>query len=643
MATSGRMQGNSLNIGGNGGQYYFIDWSLSGQNIGGNYSSISWSAYFHYNNADAQLDNGNANLSGSRWSNGGRVKNFAGTFTTRNHKVAGGSFNLGHNSAGAQNISVSGGIDVYQTGRSSGSASWSLPTIPRNAKITGGSSTINDEQNPTLTWSNPARTAMTTLQAAIYNSAGTVAAFPYTNVSKTGSSYTFNLSEAQRNIIRGWAANSKSIVVRMYLRNVIGGVDERPYRNLTVNIVGGEPTFSDFVYQDTNAATTAITGSNQILVQNKSSLQVTVPVADKATPNKQATMKTYGFTIGGHSSSANWSNTADVVRNIGAVSDVYGLQTLSVKAIDSRGNSKTVNKTLTILPYASPGFYGSVSVNYSNDFDAGDGLTVNLFDDTVLGSISPMTLGSTDKNSVISLRYDMAKDVAGFTGTFTSIPFTLEPGTGMVKIDKAWLESSILSRMNSMGANNTVRWHVLFEIQDALETQYYTVSIDVGRPFFRIGADGRLYYKEIEFFRTFSGEASFYYPSLLAVGSAGTWTNSTPTATRPGGWSMFVNSSSPAVDNICYIDFYVPAGSYSITWFFDGNNASGQIELNLDNQIIIGTLDTYRATAGEVSATSPTYNFLDGATYRMFFRVAGKHASSSSYQCRLLGMRLNRS
>lgn len=280
MATSGRMQGNSLNIGGQGGQYYFIDWSLSSQSIGNNQSSISWNAYFHYNNADAQLDNGNANLSGSRWSNGGRVKNYAGTFTTRNHKVAGGSFNLGHNSAGAQSISVSGGIDVYQTGRSSGSSSWSLPTIPRNASITGGSSSINDTQNPTLNWSNPAGSAMTTLQAGIYNSAGSVAAFPYTNVSKTASSYTFNLSEAQRDIIRGWAANSKSIVVRMYLRNVIGGVDERPYRNLTVNIIGGEPTFSEFEYKDTNSATVAVTGSDQILIQNKSTLQATVPVAD---------------------------------------------------------------------------------------------------------------------------------------------------------------------------------------------------------------------------------------------------------------------------------------------------------------------------------------------------------------------------
>ena len=40
MATSGRMQGNSLTIGGQGSQYYFIDWSMSGQ--------ISWQPLFYF-------------------------------------------------------------------------------------------------------------------------------------------------------------------------------------------------------------------------------------------------------------------------------------------------------------------------------------------------------------------------------------------------------------------------------------------------------------------------------------------------------------------------------------------------------------------------------------------------------------------
>ena len=652
MATSGRMQGNSLTVGGQGSQYYFIDWSRPSRNIGGNYSSISWNAYFHYTNADAQLDNGNANLSGSRWSNGGRVKNFAGTYTTRNHHVAGGSFNLGHNSAGKKNIDVSGGISVYQTGRSSGSQSWALPDIPRNASITGGSSTINDTQNPTLNWSNPAGSAMSILQVGLYNTAGTIAAFPYTNVSKTGSSYTINLSEAQRNVIRGWAANSKSIKVRMYLRNEIGGVDQRPFRELTVNIINGEPTFSDFDYKDTNSATVAVTGSDQILIQNKSTLQATVAVADKATANKQATMKTYGFTIGGYSASSNWSNTNDVVHNVGVVSDVFGLQNLSVKALDSRGNSTSVTKPIEILPYTSPGFYGGMMIKYANDFDISDGIDVELFNNNVLGSVSPLTLSGTDINSVSELSFDVAKDSGGYTGTPVSIAFTQAPGTGEITVDAGVLATAIQTKMNGLVSDNTVRWSVLFKIVDKLEPQYFTSTIDVGRPFFRIGADGRLYYKEIEFFETFSGRSDKYYPALQAYSVSGSnWVRAGASGYM-GGWGMLINSEtifggSAAGSNgdEWTIDCYIPAGVYVFSVYFFGSPGGARIDLTVNGIYSLGTgFDTYNAGGNADKVfTSGAINVLDGATYTLNGKVNGRNAANTiDYRNGVFGVKIQR-
>ena len=651
MATSGRMQGNSLTIGGQGSQYYFIDWSMSGQSISGNHSSISWNAYFHYTNADAQLDNGNANLSGSRWSNGGRVKNFAGTYTTRNHHVAGGSFNLGHNSAGAQNISVSGGIDVYQTGRSSGSQSWSLPTIPRNASITGGSSTINDTQNPTLNWSNPAGSAMSILQVGLYNSAGTIAAFPYTNVSKTGSSYTISLSEAQRNVIRGWAANSKSIVVRMYLRNEIGGVDQRPYRNLTVNIINGEPTFSDFDYKDTNTNTIAVTGSDQILIQNKSTLQATVAVADRAIANKQATMKTYGFTIGGYSASSNWSNTNDVVHNVGVVSDVFGLQNLSVKALDSRGNSTSVTKPIEILPYASPGFYGGMMIKYANDFDVSDGIDVELFNNNVLGSVSPLTFGGTDINSVSELTFDVAKGGGAYTGSPVSIAFTQALGTGEITVDAGVLATAIQTKMNGLVSDNTVRWSVLFKIVDKLETQYFTSTIDVGRPFFRIGADGRLYYKEIEFFETFAGRSDLYYSSIQAYPNTGAnWTNIGAQG-YIGGWCILSNSNKPlggpgggSNGDEWWMDVYIPAGVYRFVFYMWGGVGGAKIDFTANGiYSIITGYDTYATGFDDKVAISGNISVLDGATYTIRGKVNGRNAANTTdYINGLLGIKVQR-
>ena len=130
MATSGRMQGNSINIGGNGNNFYFIDWQLASQNQGGNYSTINWQAYMHYNSADAQLDNGIANLAGAtRWSNGGRVYNFASNYTTRDMFIASGSFTIGHDQYGNATLYVDGGITAYSGNRTEGSAAWALPSL----------------------------------------------------------------------------------------------------------------------------------------------------------------------------------------------------------------------------------------------------------------------------------------------------------------------------------------------------------------------------------------------------------------------------------------------------------------------------------------------------------------------------------
>lgn len=137
MATSGTIQGNGVNIGGNGGNYFFINWQLAGQDINGNYSVINWQAYFHYNGADAQLDNGFVDAAGARrWTNGGRIYNYQGNFSTRNLALASGSFNVGHDGAGNGSFGIGGSVVVFGSGSSGASQGFSLPTIPRYANIT---------------------------------------------------------------------------------------------------------------------------------------------------------------------------------------------------------------------------------------------------------------------------------------------------------------------------------------------------------------------------------------------------------------------------------------------------------------------------------------------------------------------------
>lgn len=438
MATSGQMKGDTI---GNG-NYIYINWELDSQSISGNSSKISWSCYYHWNMSDAQLDNGNAYLSGSRWDNGGRVYNYSGNISTRNMKLASGSFTLGHNSDGTKSLSVSGSITEYGAGTSNGSKSFSLPTIPRNATITGGTSTMNDEQNPTLTWSNPAGSAIDTLQGAIYRTDGSTALFPYTNLSQTGSSYTFALTTDQRNTLRSWMANTNSLQLRMYLRSVIGGEDERPYRTITVSLVNGNPTFDDaepLTYADTNAATVAVTGDNQKIVQNISDLVATI---GSATPKKYATIANYKVTIG---------TETQTVTSPGAIDfDTVNLTEdtpITVVVTDSRGNTATYSRTVSILPWQPP--RAVVSAARVNNYE----------DDTTVKAdvtIDPVNGG----NAITSLKVRYKKTDA-----------------------VTWSEKSIASGVeDEITIDKLFQWNVQFVVVDQFGSTTYNLLVSKGIP-----------------------------------------------------------------------------------------------------------------------------------------------------------------
>ena len=217
---SGRMTGNHVSISGRGGQYFFIDWQLAGQSIANNTSTINWQAKFHYNLADAQLDNGSASLSGSRWSNGGRVRNFAAEFRTRDVTLASGSFTVGHNADGTHTMSVSGGVDVYQSGRSSGSQSFSLPTIPRNSQVTAPSSvTLGDPVQITTNRKSSSFTHTITLR--LHNGSGTV----LQTINSVGASTTWTPSPAQITQMQNAIPNTNSLTLHITQRNNQVGQD----------------------------------------------------------------------------------------------------------------------------------------------------------------------------------------------------------------------------------------------------------------------------------------------------------------------------------------------------------------------------------------------------------------------------------
>lgn len=113
---------------------------------------------------------------------------------------------------------------------------------------------------------------------------------------------------------------------------------------------GSGPVFSDFSARDANDATAAVTGDRSMLVRGYSALQITVPVAGRATSPSGASIVRYIAACGEKSVQAAWSADTDVVLSLGAAES----GSVSVAAVDSRGQQTVVTHLITLIPYTPP-------------------------------------------------------------------------------------------------------------------------------------------------------------------------------------------------------------------------------------------------------------------------------------------------
>ena len=362
------------------------------------------------------------------------------------------SFTVNHNADGTGSATIYWKWGVNSSwGRvqnPSGSFNITLPTIPRQANITSAPD-FNDTGNPTIQYNNQAGNSVSSLQARIENSAGTLAYVDYRDISKTGSSYTFNLTEAERNVLRNATPNSNTLTVKFVVKTVIGSNTFWSTVNKTMTIVNGNPTFTNnqLSYQDTNNSIVAITGNNQHIVRNNSNLKVTYT---GATANKGASISRYEISFNGSTQTKYQADTIDYgTVNISADLDVQ------VKAIDSRGNSTTISKTITILDWVLPS--AVIEAQRVNNYEDDTNLKVNV------------TISSVDsKNAIESIKYRYKKVSDTNYGSYTTIN---NNQTYQISIDKLYA------------------WNFQFVINDKFGQTTYNITIAKGMPIMFIDID----------------------------------------------------------------------------------------------------------------------------------------------------------
>ena len=318
-------------------------WSAT-QSTAGNYSDITcthklvcastYALYIDGRTNTCTVDGTAKSFSSPAISTGGGETITLGTTTHRVYHNADGSksctittvFNMQADIVGTwvSNITASGTI--------------TLNSIPRQAQITGANN-FNDEQNPYFTFSNAGgfqMSAYLSFAGQTINRAGLGNA--------TSGSYTFALTEAERNQLRNATPNSNTMTVTYGLKTVISGTTYTHTLNKTMTIVNASPTAPTLAYQDTNSTTTAITGNNQRIIRNKSTLRA---IIGTATANKGASISSYSTTINGVTKTGNGN------QDFGTINTANNVELIcTVK--DSRGNSAQIKKTVIIDDWQSP-------------------------------------------------------------------------------------------------------------------------------------------------------------------------------------------------------------------------------------------------------------------------------------------------
>ena len=334
MATSGTVKTNTKY-----GSYFWVKWEISGnQSIAGNKTTIAWSCGLtpgeqYYTNAikmSAVVINGKTVYSGGTYSD---ITDY------KDHTFASGTLDIPHNNDGSKTFTISAFSGwLYGNGDYTASAeSFALPAIPRAATITSAPN-FTDVDNPAIAYANPAGSAVSALDVCI-SLTGSASDIAYRAVSTSGGSYTFQLTNAERAVLRNNTTLTRKVV--FLLRTKIGSTYyyDTVERTFTVtNNAATRPSEAIAV-----APVSALSAPfNALYIQGRTQAKITHTASGKF----GATIKQYSASVEGKAYSGKTA-TSNALQTPGVL-------TITGKATDSRGFSATASKTVTVLAYNTP-------------------------------------------------------------------------------------------------------------------------------------------------------------------------------------------------------------------------------------------------------------------------------------------------
>lgn len=432
MATSGTFKTSSYE-----GACLQFDWALKKQSTANNQSVISWtlkgagikSGYWYMAGPFKCTVNGTVVYQSST-----RIKLYTGTL------VASGELAIGHDTNGSKSFSAYAEYAIYTSAvNCKGSDSWSLPDIGRASQ-------------PSLnTWPNnsPDFNIGDTIVVHM-NRKSTV--FTHTVVLKLGSySYTIG-TDVTDNISLDTDRIASNLYAQMPDSNEMEGeIVVTTYSGSTeigtsscaiiAHVVNSNPTF-DVAYSDSNSKTVAITGDNQHIIRNNSTLKISVSNAQAL---NSATLKSITAVVNGNAYAGTLNGSTGTI-NVGVINVSYDTE-VTVKLTDSRGNEGIRKITVLVYDWTLPS--AIIKLNRKSNYYSESILNVNA------------NYASIGGKNEVTIKYRTKKVANSTYSTYTTIQDNTDA---------------------NFTADNEYEWNVQVEVSDLIGKTTYNLILPKGIP-----------------------------------------------------------------------------------------------------------------------------------------------------------------
>lgn len=408
-----------------------IKWSTNSQSVANNSSSVNVGVYLvvptYYSTSSYMRGSYTVN---------GETRNInlaTATYREGEHLLASDNFTIYHNDDGTKTFNMSATVTSGWTTLGTmptASGSGTLDTIARASQPSINTYPNNSPDfnigDTIKIYMNRASNSFTHTVVFNYGSTSVTVA---TNVADNCTFNTSTIANALYALIPNANVYSGTISVTTYNGSTNIGTKTCAYN---AKVTNANPTFNA-AYLDTNSTITAITTDNQLIVRNKSTLRINI---SNAAAQKSATLASARCVILGQTVTATLSGSS-VALNVGTINTSQNT-TAAVSVIDSRGNSTTINLTITVADWQQP--TGIITLARHDNYYSETDIKVDA------------NYSSVNNKNVVTIKVRSKKQTTSTWGAYTTLQDNV---TSVLTLDNEYAWDIQVLLTDSFGGSTT--------------------------------------------------------------------------------------------------------------------------------------------------------------------------------------------